>query len=1300
MRVLQRIECFVILGILSGLPPGRAAAQITIPSPGLIATIAGNGTAGFSGDGSTATHAMLNYPSAVTADSSGNIYIPDPSNYRIRKIAAATGIISTVAGNGTNSFSGDGGLATNASMQGANGVAVDGSGNIFIADTYDNRIRKVSASTGIITTIAGNGTSGFSGDGGPATSAELKGPTGIALDSSGNIYIGDTSNNRVRKITVATGIISTVAGSGNGSVFYSGDGGPATSACMYYPHGIALDASGNIYIADGNNQRIRKVTISTGVITTIAGSGVQGYSGDGSAATAAKLNYPLSVAVDSNGNVYVGDGSNQRIRKITPSTGVITTIAGNGTGGFVGDSGPATSAEIYGANGIALDSSANLYIADTGNQRIRMVGALAPAKAVPTLGLTSSVNPLLYGGTSVFTASISGGRTAGGTVTFQINGNTFGTATVSGTTAVYSGSNEAWAAGTYTISAVYSGDANNNGATTTLTQTVNKASPALRLASSTNPSIFGALTLTATISTGPAGTITFLDGSTSIGSATISGTTATLSAPGLTVGSHTIAASWAGNGNYNPITSASITQVVNKATPLIVWPTPTAINSRTALSVTQLNAIANTNGAFAYSPAVGTTFAPGTYTLSTTFSPTDAVDYTVASKTVQLLVNKTADQGRVTLTINGNAAASYSYGAADSSISVVQGLAAGIIAGAPVKLVPVNDQLYIESTATGSSTDTPYTVTETYDSTDFPKPSFTGTPSSGMLTGGASQNTPGVVVYSYGLKAGSSGPLYSANSNFLNLYDSVMGTWSYSYDGLNRLSGATQTPLSGPGQFYCWSYDSFGGRTNQAISNMAFTNSVGAATCTASSSGTLNSVWSNFNTNNQVTTSSQLPGGIAGTASTWPGNGIYDLAGNVINDGSNQYLYDAEGRVCAVQGGALGPMGYQYDADGNRVGKGTIANWSCDLTTNGYTPTNAYVLDNASGQMTELAIGQNKQMAWEHTNVTALGTLIASYDPNGLHFYLNDPLGTRRVQTDPAGVPEQTCQSLPFGDQLSCSNSIATPTEHHFTGKERDAESGLDYFGTRYLSSNMGRWMSPDYSMNSVILELPQSWNKYSYELNRPNYGTDPDGRCPWCVGAIVGGVVEGGFDLGKQWLQKGSLSEVSWKEVGANALGGAVAGAVAVATGGASLVGSAVADNIIGSTVGNVVGGVVTRETDPNTPSADVLSAGEIVQDTVSGFVGGTAGTLAGEVIHVPDEPVRPDPRHQARTSVYNVRNAARNKAAIQQAVRSGVVGSASTHTTNNVPSLFNRFWNWVSPPTQPTVTTDQGDGWVYPQH
>jgi len=285
----------------------RSAREL---NQGIISTVTGNGIAGFSGDGGAATAASLANPYGLAVDAQGNLFIGDVGNHRIRKVSA-DGIVSTVAGNGVSGFSGDGGAATAAHLNVPFSVAVDALGNLFFADSHNHRIRKVGAD-GIISTVAGNGVGGFSGDGGAATAARLNQPYSVAVDARGNLLIADTHNHRIRKVG-ADGIISTVAGSGVEG--FRGDGGAVTDARLAYPSGVAVDAQGNLFVGDSNNSRIRKVR-ADGIISTVAGNGIPGFDGDGGAATAARLNVPHSVAVDVQGNLFIGDVGNNRIRKV------------------------------------------------------------------------------------------------------------------------------------------------------------------------------------------------------------------------------------------------------------------------------------------------------------------------------------------------------------------------------------------------------------------------------------------------------------------------------------------------------------------------------------------------------------------------------------------------------------------------------------------------------------------------------------------------------------------------------------------------------------------------------------------------------------------------------------------------------------------------------------------------------------------------------------------------------------------------------------------------------------------------
>ena len=342
----------------------------------IINTVAGSGDYGFmtgsyGGDGGQATAALMNNPSGVVYDAAGNLYVTDSRNARIRKITPS-GIITTIAGTGTVGYSGDGGAATAAEFSFPESITMDASGNIYVIDRYAPCVRKISTA-GVVTTIAGNGTFGFAGDGGPATAALLDNPMNVTVDAAGNVYICDWINARVRKINTS-GIITTIAG--NGSPAWSGDGGPATAAGMR-PTSLLITTAGEILVCDGSNNRLRKIDAS-GIITTIAGTGVGGYSGDGGPATAATLRNPAFLLYDPAGNLLVCDENNQVIRKIDPS-GTITTIAGTGTRGFSGDGGPATAATLQFPMMMTFSPAGQLLFADNQNNRVRKIDLVPSA---------------------------------------------------------------------------------------------------------------------------------------------------------------------------------------------------------------------------------------------------------------------------------------------------------------------------------------------------------------------------------------------------------------------------------------------------------------------------------------------------------------------------------------------------------------------------------------------------------------------------------------------------------------------------------------------------------------------------------------------------------------------------------------------------------------------------------------------------------------------------------------------------------------------------------------------------------
>ena len=332
---------------------------------GSATVVAGTGTAGYDGDGHPASTALISQPADVAVDASGSLYIVDQT--RIRKVGP-TGIINTIVGDAFQRFIGDGGPATAALFSRPRGLSLDVRGDLYIADTGTQRIRKLSGGT--VATVAGTGKAAFEGDGGPAPSAAFNGPSGIAADAFGAFWVADTDNQRLRQVTQS--LVRTIAGSDDSGL--GADGDPAEKMPLSAPLAVLADNRGNVYVADSGNNRVL-VKNPAGIMTTLAGNGSPGYSGDGGRATQAQLNGPIGLALDAAGNLYIADTLNHRIRKVSADTGYIATVAGNGQAGFSGDGGPALQAMLSHPRGVAVDGDGNLYVTDSGNQRVRLIAA-------------------------------------------------------------------------------------------------------------------------------------------------------------------------------------------------------------------------------------------------------------------------------------------------------------------------------------------------------------------------------------------------------------------------------------------------------------------------------------------------------------------------------------------------------------------------------------------------------------------------------------------------------------------------------------------------------------------------------------------------------------------------------------------------------------------------------------------------------------------------------------------------------------------------------------------------------------
>jgi sugar lactone lactonase YvrE len=371
---LQRdfLRAFILFLLMTGGWSGGSQPDASNPNAPIsytIATVAGNGASNFAGDSGPAVKASLNKPCAVAVDREGQLFIADSMNHRIRKVSK-DGIMSTIAGTGVAGHSGDGGPATEAKLNGPYGVAVDNKGNLYVADQRNNRVRKIGPD-GVITTLAGTDRRAFDGDDGPANKASLAGPDAMLVDDLGNVIIADSGNHRIRRVT-PNGVITTIAGTTQG---YSGDGGPALKAQLNVPAALALDAKGNLYVGDFHNHVVRKMTVD-GIISTVAGTGTRGFNGDDRSATSAQLNEPGGLGVLPDGSLVIADGVNVRVRRVA-TDGTIATIAGTGKRAYGGDGGPALQADLAVLDILATDAQGNIYLADYGNNRIRELSPTA-----------------------------------------------------------------------------------------------------------------------------------------------------------------------------------------------------------------------------------------------------------------------------------------------------------------------------------------------------------------------------------------------------------------------------------------------------------------------------------------------------------------------------------------------------------------------------------------------------------------------------------------------------------------------------------------------------------------------------------------------------------------------------------------------------------------------------------------------------------------------------------------------------------------------------------------------------------
>jgi hypothetical protein len=576
--------------LLSGF--GHGALGVFVPGTAL--TVAGDGEWVSVKDGAVATSADLDLPFAVALDGAGNLYIADSAHSRIRKVDAKTQVISTYGGDGTEGYTGDNGPATSAALNAPQGLAIDGAGNLYFADSGNNVIRRIDGATGVITTVVGNGQQGYAGDGGLATAAELDTPSQIAFDTIGNLYVADTLNQRVREVSAATGTITTIAG--NGTKGYSGDQGPAASAELSAPYALAFDPQGHLYIADSGNNRIREVI--AGTISTVVGTGTQGYAGDGGPAAQAEMYAPAGLAFDPAGNLYIADTQNNRVRKVVQ--GVINTVFGNGAGKYGGDGTAADQAGDFGPYSVLVGPTGELYISDYFDHRIRAVDSRTVLLTYPTAIRQGQTSPPQSQGMEddgdedlVLSA-----------ITPDANAAVDPATTSCSTTGTLSVDADCLVGAEFAPSEPGNpllGHINLVGAMGDSPLVITLEGQALALNSTTvslvslkNPADAGQnVTFIATVTSGtgtPSGTVTFMDGTQTLGTATLSGssasTTASFATTTLAPGAHSITAVYAGDTEHSGSTSTVVTETILGQTTTVLTPSanPAAVNAPLTLT--------------------------------------------------------------------------------------------------------------------------------------------------------------------------------------------------------------------------------------------------------------------------------------------------------------------------------------------------------------------------------------------------------------------------------------------------------------------------------------------------------------------------------------------------------------------------------------------------------------------------------------------------------------------------------------------------------------------------------------------